>query len=319
MMELGTGPSRPVVVVGHSALDQVYRVAELPAHPVKMRALEHIVSGGGMAANAAAAIARLGGQVELWSRVGGDLAGEQILAQLAAEGVDTSMVRVCPGARSSTSAVIVDGRGERIIIGERDHAMPMDAGWLPLGRIAAAGAVLSDLRWFEGTRAAFGEAHRSRVPTVLDIDLGGGEHAAEFLTLSDFAIFSAPALDLFLPGRTLEKQLRLVLDLGVRHAGVTRGAEGYFWIDSGGSLHHQPAFSVAVVDTTGAGDAFHGAFAWGVARGEAVAECARIASAAAALACRRLGARAGLPSHDELAAFFPSSALAVGRAMPPPP
>lgn len=308
MMELGEVPSRTVVVVGHSALDHVYRVAELPARPVKTRALEHIVTGGGMAANAAVAIARLGGAVELWSRVGGDLAGQQILAQLAAEGVDTRCVRVCPGARSSTSAIIVDGRGERIIVGERDHAMAVDAGWLPLGRIATAGAVLSDLRWYEATRAAFSEARRSRVATVLDIDLGGGDHVAEFLPLSDYAIFSAPALDLFAPGRTLEHQLRRVLDLGVRHAGVTQGAGGYTWLDGGGDLRHQPAFAVSVVDTTGAGDAFHGAFAWGVARGETVAECARIASATAALACRRLGARVGMPSHDELAASLAGSA-----------
>lgn len=297
-------PKARTIVVGHAALDQVYRVAEFPAGPTKMRALEHVVSGGGMAANAAAAIAMLGGPVELWSRVGADAAGRQILDALVAHGVDTAFVRVCEGARSSTSAVIVDGRGERMVIGERDHAMPVDAGWLPLERIALAGAVLSDLRWFEGTRAAFEAARAAGVPTVLDIDLGGGAHVAEFLRLTDYAIFSRPALAAFAPGLEEAAQLAAVRACGPRHAGVTRGKGGYVWLDASGATRHQPAFEVPVVDTTGAGDAFHGAFASALAHGEPVAACAAIAAATAALKCRKLGARAGLPDLAEVRAFL---------------
>ena len=85
--------------------------------PTKVRSLEHIESGGGMAANAAAAVARLGGTVELWSRTGADAAGERIRAFLMADGVDVSHVRTHEGARSSTSAVIVDRSGDRFSAG----------------------------------------------------------------------------------------------------------------------------------------------------------------------------------------------------------
>ncbi len=95
--------------------------------------------------------------------------------------------------------------------------------------------------------------------------------------------------------------------MGVTHAGVTRGQQGYFWAGKDGETGHQPAFATEVVDTTGAGDAFHGAFAWALAQGRAAAECARIAAAVSALKCRRLGARSGLPTREELE-FLPQRA-----------
>jgi sulfofructose kinase len=290
--------------VGHAALDYVYRIDAFPPVPTKVRSMEHIESGGGMAANAAAAIARLGAPVELWSRTGDDAAGARIRALLEADGVDVSFVKVYAGARSSTSAVIVDKKGDRLVVGERDHAMSMDPGWLPLGRISGAAAVLSDLRWVEGTRAAFASARIQGVPTILDIDLGGGGQLAEFLALADYAIFSGPALDAFPTGEDDAQRLSGILAMGVTHAGVTRGAQGYFWAGSEGKSGHQPAFALEVVDTTGAGDAFHGAFAWALTRGCSARECARIAAAVSALKCRRLGARSGLPTRDELESFL---------------
>lgn len=295
---------KPVICVGHAALDYVYRIEAFPPEPTKVRSLEHLESGGGMAANAAAAIARLGGEVALWSRTGGDSAGERIHKFLAADGVDIEFVRTYEHARSSTSAVIVDANGERLIIGERDHAMPMDAAWLPLERIKDAAAVLSDLRWVEGTRAAFTEARAHGVPTLLDADLGGGGLMAEFLALADYGIFSEPALEAFAPGLDERTQLESVLATGVRHAGVTRGAKGYSWLAQNGQGGHQPGFAADVVDTTGAGDAFHGAFTWALANGYAAKDCARIAAATAALKCRRLGARAGLPTLAEVEEFL---------------
>jgi sulfofructose kinase len=297
--------SRPVICVGHAALDYVYRIEAFPPVPTKVRSLEHIESGGGMAANAAAAVARLGGTVELWSRTGADAAGERIRAFLEADGVDVSHVRMHEGARSSTSAVIVDSSGDRLIVGERDHAMSMDAQWLPLERIAGAAVVMSDLRWVEGTLAALRVARTHGVPTMLDADLGGGGDLGEFLCLADYAIFSGPALDAFAPGAKDDaERLTRVLEKGVTHAGVTRGAKGYLWTGREGDSGHQPAFELEVVDTTGAGDAFHGAFAWALAEGHPVAECARIAAAVSALKCRRLGARAGLPTRAELESFL---------------
>jgi sulfofructose kinase len=294
---------RRVICVGHAAIDRVYRIDRFPERPTKMRAIEHIEAGGGMAANAAAAIARLGGEVELWSRVGEDDNGVKIRRGLVLAGVDARYVQVFEDNRSSTSVILVDDRGERLIVSSRDVDMPSSTHWLPLERVAEAGAVLADLRWTEGARVVFEAARKAGIPTMLDADLGGRETLVELLALTDYAIFSEQALEEFAAEEAAEDRLRRVASLGPRHAGVTLGENGYMWVE-GGSVHRCPAFEVDVVDTTGAGDAFHGAFAMGLAEGRQVKDIVRRASATAALKCARLGARAGLPSIDELAAFL---------------
>jgi sulfofructose kinase len=259
-----------------------------------------------MAANAAVAVARLGGKAELWSRTGDDAAGSAIRAGLRAEGVDVRYLQAFEGARSSTSAIIVDGRGERLIVGQRDAGMPSGTSWLPLERVKEADAVLGDLRWLEGLRAVFSRARKERVPTVLDADLGAREALTGILKLTDYAIFSAPALREFAPGGSDTERLAHVLSLGPKHAGVTLGSEGYAWREDD-SDGHAPAFKLSPTDTTGAGDAFHGAFALMVAEGGAPPACARVAAAVAALKCQRLGSRAGLPTRAELDQFLSSN------------
>ncbi len=292
-----------IICLGHAALDRIYRIEAFPPAPSKVRAIEHVESGGGMAANAAAAIARLGGKCELWSRVGEDDAGVRIRTGLKAFGVDARHVQMFDEGRSSTSAIIVDGAGERLIVGNRDTAMPSGTSWLPLERVAHTAAVLADVRWLEGLRALFTRARADFVPTVLDADLGAREALAEILALTDYAIFSEPALRDFAPKLTSEAALARVMDLGPRHAGVTRGAGGYLWTDGAG-FRDAPAFHIDVVDTTGAGDAFHGAFTLALVEGRSIDDCARFACAVAAMKCTRLGSRAGLPRRKEVEAFL---------------
>src|SRR5262245_60021764 len=221
--------ARRIICVGHAALDRIYRIEAFPPEPTKVRALEHVEAGGGMAANAAVAIARLGGKAELWSRIGDDGAGGVIRAGLKAEKVDVRYIHGFDGARSSTSAIIVDGKGERLIVGQRDAGMPSGTSWLPLERIKEADAVLGDVRWLEGLRTVFSRARKEKVPTILDADLGAREALAGLLKLTDYAIFCAPALRELVPDGSDEDRLAHVLSLGPRHAGVTLGREGYLW------------------------------------------------------------------------------------------
>ena len=123
--------------------------------------------------------------------------------------------------------------------------------------------------------------------------------------MTDYAIFSGPALREFAPGGTDEERLAHVLSLGPLHAGVTLGAEGYTWRERD-DRGHVPAFSVSVTDTTGAGDAFHGAFALMLAEGADIRTAVRFSAAAAALKCAN-SARAGIlgaPSRAEVEAFL---------------
>jgi sulfofructose kinase len=305
---------KPVIVIGHAALDRLYRIEAFPAKPSKVRALDHREEGGGAASNAAAAIARLGGTARLWSRVGDDETGETVRRALDRCGVDTAFVVACAGAITPTAAIVVDAKGERLVVSEDDHVMAMEAGWLPLGQVGSSGAVLSDLSWLEGTQAAFAEARRQGIPTIADIDLGGGILLERVIDLVDYAIFSAPAFDKFAPGDSEAARFAALHARGVQHAGVTRGAQGYRWSGRDGEGEQQ-GFVVPVVDTTGAGDAFHGVFALGISSGLSDAAAARAASAAAALKCRRLGARLGLPAAIELDAFLLEQ---TGEGLPEP-
>ena len=143
-----------------------------------------------------------------------------------------------------------------------------------------------------------GEAVRlaRRLTTVCRPEIASAEVFGTLLPLVDHAIFSEPGLRAFAGGATENDEARLtalqrVRGLGCRVAAVTRGREGILWIDETG-VHRQPAFAVEVVETTGAGDVFHGAYALAIAEGNTVDMAMRFASAVSALKCTGKGGRA---------------------------
>jgi hypothetical protein len=141
-----------ILCLGMSALDAIYRVSALPTAPVKILATGFRESGGGMAANASVAVARLGSDVEYWGRLGADALGDRILAALAAEGVGIEGVRRVAGCTSPSAAVLVAPDGERLVCAYNDPALDRDASWLPTARVGSFAAVLADVRWPEGRR-----------------------------------------------------------------------------------------------------------------------------------------------------------------------
>lgn len=286
-----------LVCLGLSALDYIWTVDTF-AGPAggKVRASDFATIGGGMAATAAVTAARLGARVQFWGRAGDDHEGRLMRRELEAENVDVTHFRLFPGARSSISGVIVDAAGERQIANFRGADQPTDPGWLPLAEIGKAGAVLADPRWPEGAAAAFSAARARGVPTVLDADMAEPDVFARLLPLTDHAVFSKPALEAF-TGNDPEP-LTKISAFGCKVAAVTEGGAGVRW-RQGGHAHHQPAFPVRSVDTTGAGDVFHGAYAFAIAACAPVAEAFTFASAAAALKCTRAGGRSGIPTLDE--------------------
>ncbi len=293
-----------LICLGHAALDHVYLVERFPSGAVKMRAHRAVEAGGGMAASASVAAARLGGAVAFWGRVGDDSAGATIRAELRREGVEVSGLLECAGGVSSSSAILVDAAGDRIIVNHRGEGLAEAPDFLPLERVRQARAVLVDVRWPQGSVALMARARADGVATVVDLDVGNAEHAGDLLPLADHAVFSQPGLAEFSPDLPVEDGLRRARAMGAGIVGVTLGEHGYRWLDHDGVLRIQTGFAVEVVDTTGAGDAFHGAYALGVARGMSDSACARLASAAAALKCTHPGARAGLPRMDAVVAFL---------------
>lgn len=290
-------PRPRLVCLGLSALDFTWQVDALPQGGGKTRANDLREGGGGMAANAAAAAARLGAQVRFWGRAGADSAGREMKAQLAACGVDVDGFRLFEGARSSVSGIVVDAQGERMIVNFRGAGLPADPAWLPLPSLAECDAVLADPRWPEGALALFGAARERGLPTVLDGDVADAEVFDVLLPCVDFAVFSEPGLAGY-AGASLDPaaQLRHALGRGCRLAAVTLGERGLLWADAEG-VHALPAFQVKAVDTTGAGDVFHGALAFALGARWPVRRAFEFSAAVAALKCTRPGGRAGVPDY----------------------
>ncbi len=290
--------TRLVVCVGIAALDQVFEVDTLPTTAAKYAARRRREVVGGIAANAAVAIARLGGQARLVSRVANDMAGRSLRAALAAAGVDCSSLETLAEGCTSTSAVFLDPQGERMLVNHKDPTL--FAGVPIQGTInAGTGAVMCDLRWPQAARGALDAAAQLGVPGVLDYD-SAPENGTELIPLASHVIFGDAALQGLAPA---EKRQAALAALAQAHPGVafavTAGARGTFWTE-GGCSGHIPALPVRVVDTLGAGDVFHGAAALALAEGRAFAEALSFASVAAALKVSRPSGPDAFPTRPEV-------------------
>jgi sulfofructose kinase len=279
--------------IGGAVLDLIYGLDELPSHDGKMTVRYHAESGGGMAANAAVMISRLGGEARWCGRLGGDETGGSIRDGLHREGVDTRLARSFPGHASPHSVVLIDQGGRRAILIFRPE-MDEDPSWLPLAELLQADAVLADNRWIAGAVATLSAARIRGLPAILDAENADAAALATIASASH-AIFSEDGLTaLFDTHDPIEG-----LNRAAPHApfvAVTLGERGVMWLDATGSLRHLPAFGVTAVETSGAGDVFHGAFAFALVASRDEVVALRFASAAAALKCAARGGRASFPT-----------------------
>ncbi len=288
-----------MLCVGQATLDHVLTIADDLVVGRKHAAQRHDVVGGGLAANAAVTVSRLGGTAVLASVIGDDETGGNVLAGLRAEHVDTRFVRRVGDVSTPFSAVIVSAEGARTIV---NHS-PAELLAQPCPDLddVVCGAVLVDGRWPDGTSSALSLARRRNLPGVVDVDRSAVDSAviATCFDLASHLVFSEDALrELTGTSSPTDGLRRVAQDTGA-HVSVTLGARGVAWID-GDDVCSLGAFDVDAVDTTGAGDVFHGAVTLALAEGADEARAFAFASAAAALKCTRPGARAGIPNRIEV-------------------
>ena len=291
-----------VICLGVATLDQIFRVDHIPAAPAKFRATEFIVTGGGMAANAAVAVQRLGGEAQYWGRVGDDDVGDQIVRLLQREHVDVSHVHRLPGARSKTSAILVDARGERLVCSAPSQGYPADTSWLPLDEVQRVDAVLADSRWKPGAIALFDAAFAANIPSVFDADAGDAEEVLTISLRATHPVFSEPMLVSLGWG---PPRIALPRAFGGNNAlcGVTLGERGVLWFD-GSTVQHLPAQPTVAIDTLAAGDTWHGAFTLALAEHQPLVQALQFATNAASIKCSRFGGRVGIPTRTETDALF---------------
>ncbi|MEP0941270.1 MAG: PfkB family carbohydrate kinase [Rhizobiaceae bacterium] len=295
-----------ILVAGVAVLDFVFHMDEFPRLPEKYRASGAAISGGGNAANAAVAIARLEGDAHLSSRLGDDQIADMILVDLQNDGVNTNLIKRYEDHRSSFSSIYIDATGERQIMNFRDTALPTGGGWMAQAAPSELHAVLADTRWAEGALAAMEAAKVRNIPGVMDAEAPVLEAEAAVYAASHVAFSAQGALD-FTGLDDVEQSALKADSMLPGKVIVTDGENGVVMIEEG-QANWFPAFKITPVDTLGAGDIWHGAFTLALGEGMAEAQAIQFASAAAAIKCGRKGGRDGAPTRLEVSQFLKDKA-----------
>jgi len=287
-----------VLCVGYACVDINFNAPHHPASDEKVRALSMHSCGGGPASNAAVAIARLEGRAAFAGYLGNDAFGTAHLQELIEAGVQTQGVHRGEAA-TPVAAVTIKPDGDRSIIDYRVPSALAPEDVISLSKQPAC-VLLVDGHQPLLSAKLIDEARSLGIPSVLD---AGSVHDGTMMLYNkvDYLITSEKFARQF-SGEDDPRTALAALDGAAPFIAVTWGASGVYWQDEDGQ-HHMPAFDIEAVDTTGAGDAFHGAFALGVAQKINLKVNLRRASATAALTCLKAGARSALPERARVDAL----------------
>jgi sulfofructose kinase len=299
-----------ILCTGIVVLDKVFRVAEFPQPDAKVEAKEYFIVNGGCAANAAVAIARLGGRAALASPLGGpageDDNGDVVLRALARENVDTSACQRISGMATALSAIFIDTRGDRTIVTYRDDRIAAVTPDDPQALAASADLVLADNRYPHFSRPICAAARARNLPVVLDGDKATVEDDPLFAVASH-VIFSSECLRATTGCSDLTDGLRRIARHTDAFLAVSNGPNDILFLEDGG-FRSVPVFAIKAIDTLGAGDALHGGFALALAEGQGEVAAMRFGAAVAGIKCTRMGGSAGAPKRDEVEAFLAAQA-----------
>ena len=290
-----------VLGVGASSVDYVYRLPELPAAEgpcSKIRISAHRVSCGGQTATALVSCARLGLRSKFAGVLGSDDNGGLVRDALIRFGVDVTDAVLHDGP-NQFAAILVDERtGERIVLWSRDDRIALKTQELAPSLLASARVVHIDdvdqdaAIQISATAAAMGAEVTSDIDRVT-------KRTDELVAAVTIPILAEHVPSAVTGEHDVERALRKLRRPQHRLMCVTLGSHGAM-ILAGDVLHHEPAFTVDAVDTTGAGDVFRGAFIYALLRGDAPQAMLRFANAAAAVSCTRAGAMDAVPNLDDV-------------------
>jgi sugar/nucleoside kinase (ribokinase family) len=298
------GKKWDVLGFGAVTVDDLIYVERYPMPDTKVAVLDKQRQGGGLVGTALVAAARLGARTAYAGVLGDDELSAYTLAEFQREGVDCAPVLRRSNARPIHSMIIVDRtNGQRSImasfVGVQWRA-PQD---ITDELISACRVLFVDHHAIAGHLRAVELAHQHGIPVVADIERESEPGAAELLPRVDHLIVGIQ----FAQRKTGERepaQAAQALAQDRACCVVTAGEQGCWYVERGAAVQHVPAYRVQVVDTTGCGDVFHGAYAAMIARGESIARAVHVASAAAAIKATQPGGRIGIPSLDVIEQFI---------------
>jgi sugar/nucleoside kinase (ribokinase family) len=289
--------------MGLNAVDHLCIVPHYPAFNSKVKMLEYSKQGGGQVATAMVTCVRLGLRAKYIGKVGDDEFGRFSLESLAKEEVDVSEVVVEKGAYSQFAFILIEeGSGERTIIWDRDDTLKIHLHQLKKESICSGKVLHLDTHEIEASIQAARWAREEGIPVVLDAEKVK-EGTGELLRWVDILIADSTFPKSMIGCEDAREGLEKLQKLGPPFVCVTLGNEGSLALYQG-EIFESPGFRVNCRDTTGAGDVFHGAFIYGMLQEWEIDEIIQFSHAAAALKCRSLGGRNGIPGLTEVKEFI---------------
>lgn len=288
-----------VLCVGHASYDLVFAVDHHPEADEKTFAQLFISCGGGPAANAAVTVSRLGFKSAFAGYLGNDYFGQRNLEEFEKAAVNTDLI-VRGDSPTPVSSIWVKPDGSRTVVNYKESTRPLAASKLDFSGCHSK-VVLFDGHEPDASAELRKIIQGRDIPTVLD---AGSVHRGtlKLLELTDYTVASQK-FSRECTGKDDPEEAAVKLGQYCPAVVITLGQRGLVWKNKQGS-GSLPAFDVKAVDTTGAGDAFHGAFAAGLASGMCWKELLRYAAAVGALCCTKYGARPGIPSAKEVDQFL---------------
>jgi sugar/nucleoside kinase (ribokinase family) len=292
--------------VGAAVLDHLNLIEDYPNEDGSTHITQVISQGGGACATAVVAAKRLGMYGQIVSSVGDDETGKMILDGLDREGIDTTMVEIIPGGISPHSEIMVNPQtGTRTKFVCNNTLPPIEWNNDQIALLKNSDILHVDGTRYDNAMAAIKLAKQFGIPVSVD-----GCHMEEdkqlnrtMAEMADILIMNARYPKIVAGTATTEEALAYFASHGPKVVISTQGTKGCLaWID--GRIEVFPAYSVKAVDSTGAGDVFHGAFIAAYMRGYDVRQAIRYASIAAALKCTQVGGRAGIPSDQEIVSYL---------------
>lgn len=300
-----------VVGIGQCSWDYLAVVESFPAADTKTEVSNWQEQGGGPVATALVALARLGIPCDFFGVVGDDPEGDRIRESLSAERVSAAGLLTRESSTSQTAFIAIEaGTASRTIFWRRPTGKPLLPTELPQGFLEPCDFLLLDGLMAESSLFAARSARESGVPVMLDAGRNR-PGMLEIAGLCDYVVASEQfALDLGWDG-SMGGLNQLAAVVGAPVLTITMGDRGSMTCNRGGIVK-VPAFRVAAVDTTGAGDVFHGGYIFGLLQGMELADAIRFASALAAMKCTRIGGRAGIPGRREVIDFLARQGSCAG-------
>ena len=293
-----------VIGLGQACLDFLGRLTLYPEEDGKCELLDLHIQCGGPASTALVTLSRLGIQTSFLGSISDDHFGSEIVKGLKDEKVDSTYLKITPGYTSQFAFIAITQAGaNRTVFWHRGSVPHLRAADVDLSPFSKAKILHLDGLMIEACLEAARQARKRGLSVVMDAGTMR-DGSRELVSLVDVLIasegFTEPLVG---RGAPPEKALAALRQLGPKEVIITRGSKGSVGL-SGEELLFQKAFPIDSVDTTGAGDVYHGGYIYGLLQGWDVPECMRFASATAALKCREIGARKGIPRLEEIKEFL---------------